>query len=335
MKISLAELEQTTTKAIQSYGFSDDETGRIREVLLYAQLRGNNQGVVKLIGQGIPKRQGTRAPEIVRETPVSALVDGNRTHAIVVMDYLTDLAIKKAKESHVGIVGNFNTDESTGALGYYTSRIARQGLIGFAFASAPFQTTAPHGSNQARFCTNPLSCGFPTSTDPVILDMSTSVMAYYGLIEATAAGKQVPPDIGFDAEGKPTSDPAKILAGALRTIAGHKGSGLAFMVQVLAGTLVRADSFDSDSDNSGNLVMAIDPEIFLNLDELRSGVSELVSKVKSARKADGVEEILLPGERGDKLTKKHLESGEVEIEENLWQELERVSKNRSGHFDPR
>jgi LDH2 family malate/lactate/ureidoglycolate dehydrogenase len=327
MRISLAELEQTTTKAIQSYGFNEKETERIREVLLYAQLRGNNQGVVKLIGQGIPKREGNKAPEIVKETPVSALVDGNRTHAIVVMDYLTDLAIKKAKASHVGIAGNFNTDESTGALGYYTNRIATQGLIGFAFASAPYQTTAPHGSNQARFCTNPLSCSFPTSTDPVNLDMSTSVMAYYGLIEAKTAGRQVPSDIGFDAEGKPTTDPAQIMAGALRTIAGHKGSGLAFMVQVLAGTFVRADSFDNDSDNSGNLVMAIDPEIFMNLNEFRSNVSELVSKVKSARKADGVEEILLPGESGNKLTKRHLESGEVEIEDNLWQELKKVAKN--------
>ncbi|MEK9201195.1 MAG: Ldh family oxidoreductase [Patescibacteria group bacterium] len=151
MKIKISELVEAATKAITGYGYNPQETKVILDVLMYAQLRGNNQGVVKLIGNGIPKREGAAEPSLVKETGVSALVDGNKTHAMVVMRKVTDLAIKKAKESGVGIAGNFNTDESTGALGYYVKRVADAGLIGFAFSSAPFQTTAPHGSNEANF----------------------------------------------------------------------------------------------------------------------------------------------------------------------------------------
>ncbi len=274
-----------------------------------------------MIGKGIPKRDGAQAPKIVKETPVSALVDGHKTHAMIVMNFIAELAIKKAKESGIGIAGNFNTDESTGALGYYVKKIADQGLIGIAFASAPFQTTAPYGSNEARFCTNPMAFGIPTTEDLILLDMSTSAMAYYGLIEAKTAGKQVPKGIGYDSEGKDTTDPAKIMSGALKTLAGHKGSGLALVVQVLAGAFVRADSFDNDSSNAGNLVIAIDPAIFVSSEEFKKNVSSIVTKVKSARKLEGVSEILIPGERGNKLTRDRISAGDIEIEDNLFQEL--------------
>ena len=321
MKVKNLKLQELTNKALGKHGYSEEEAKIISEVLLYAQLRGNNQGVVKLIGKGIPKREGAQAPKIVKETPISALVDGNETHAMIVMNFIAELAIKKAKESGVGIAGNFNTDESTGALGYYVKKVADQSLIGIAFASAPFQTTAPHGSNEARFCTNPIAYGIPTSGDPILLDMTTSAMAYYGLIEAKTAGKEIPEGIGYDSEGKSTTNPAEVMSGALKTLAGHKGSGLALVVQVLAGAFVRADSFDNDSSNAGNLVIAIDPAIFVSSEEFKKNVSSIVTKVKSARKLEGVSEILIPGERGNKLTRDRISAGDIEIEDNLFQEL--------------
>jgi LDH2 family malate/lactate/ureidoglycolate dehydrogenase len=325
MKVKLADLEAITHAAILKYMYSETEASIIQKILMYAQLRGNNQGVVKLIGKGIPKREGASAPKLVKETPVSALVKGNKTHAMIVMNYLADLAIKKAKKSGVGITGNFDSSESTGALGFYVNKIAEQGLIGLAFASAPFQTTAPHGSTEAKFCTNPLAYGIPTKSDPIILDMSTSAMAYYGLIEAKTAGRNVPKGTGYDSKGRETTDPAEIMSGALKTFGGHKGSGLALIVQILAGVFVNADSFDNDSDNAGNLVIAIDPNIFTETNEFKTKVSEIISKVKSAKKINGVEEIFIPGERGNKLRKKVVTSAEIEIEENLLNSLKAVT----------
>ncbi len=243
---------------------------------------------------------------------------------MVVMDKLVDIATKKAIEIGVGIAGNHDTSESTGALGYYVNKIAEQGLIGIAFASAPFQTNAPFGANEARFCTNPLAFGIPTESDPIILDMPTSAMAYYGLIEAKTAGKKLSDKVGFDKNGNETNDPAEIMSGALKTFGGHKGSGLALIVQILAGAFVKADSFNNDSDNAGNLVVPIDPEIFLSKDDFRKSVTEIINKVKSARRIDNVEEIFIPGERGNNFQNEVVTSGEIEIEDNLWTELQKV-----------
>lgn len=325
MRVKLDELKNLTQKAVFKYGYTDKEAKVIQDILLYAQLRGNNQGVVKLIGNGIPKREKAASPKIVKETPVSALFDGNETNAMVVMNLVTETAIEKAKKSGIGIVGNFNTTESTGALGYYVSKVAKEGLIGIAYASAPFQTTAPYGSTEARFCTNPVAYGIPTENDPIILDMTTSAMAYYGLIEAKTAGKMVPEDTGYDKDGNPTQDPAEIMSGALKTFGGHRGSGLALIGQIFAGALVQAESFNSDSDNAGNLVMAIDPEVLTSREAFTKEVSSIIERVKSARKAEGVSEILIPGERGNSFNAEVLASGEIEVEDNLYNELKKVA----------
>ncbi len=328
MQIKLSDLITTTLSVIKSYGYGDTESEVIKDILLYAQLRGNNQGIVKLIDAGIPKRLDSLAPVIEKESAVSALVKGNRTHSMVVMNLLTELAIKKALTSGIGITGNYDTDESTGALGYYVEKIAKEGLIGIAFASAPFQTTAPYGSNEARYCTNPMAYGIPTQTNPIILDMSTSAMAYYGLIEAKTAGRSVSQGIGYDKEGNETTNPAEIMAGAIRSFGGHKGAGLALVVQILAGAFVKADSFNNDSVNAGNLIFAINPEIFLNKSDFTQNVSDIVVKVKSARKIAGVEEIYVPGERGNRFKNAVEKTGMIEVEENLWKQLlEKVSTN--------
>lgn len=325
MKVTIKELQTYVSKALSKQGFSSKESKIISGILLYAQFRGNNQGIVKLIGTGIPQRPQARPPKIVKETAVSALFDGRRTHAMLVMDKMADTAISKAKKAGIGIVGNFNTDESTGALGYYVTKIAKKGLIGIAYASAPFQTTAPYGSTEARYCTNPMAYGIPTEDEPIILDMSTSAMAYYGLIQAKTAKKKVSKDVGFDKKGSITDDPAEIMSGAIKTFGGHKGSGLALVVQIFAGALVRADSFNNDSDNAGNLIMAIDPNILTPKKVFTKEVSSIIKRVKSARKEKGVNEILIPGERGNKFNNSVIKTGKIEIEDNLYQELQNVS----------
>lgn len=325
MKVKLDELKQLTKKALLNYGYNAQEAEIIQGILLYAQLRGNNQGVIKLIGKGIPKRGNANKPKIVKETPVSALFDGNKTNAMIVMNLVTDKAIEKAKKSGVGIVGNFNSSESTGALGYYVNRIAKEGLIGIAYASAPFQTTAPYGSTEALFCTNPMAYGIPTENDPIILDMTTSAMAYFGLIEAKTANRKVPEGTGYDKDGNPTQDPAEIMSGALKTFGAHRGSGLALVVQIFAAVLVHADSFKTGSDNAGNLVMAIDPGILTPKKTFIKEVSSIIKRIKSAKKAKGVSEILVPGERGNSFNEKVMKSGEIEIEDNLLEELQKVA----------
>lgn len=185
---------------------------------------------MKLIGKGIPKNPAARKIIVEKETKISARINGNHNAGAIVMKQAMDRAIAKAKEHGIGIVGTNNTNTSTGALGYWAGQIACSGLIGFVFAGSP-ETVCYHGSYEPIFGTNPMAIGFPTDQDPIVLDMATATMAYYGLIEAKTAGRKIPPDIAYDGQGNLTDDPEKAMNGALRPFdKSYKSAGLSLMV---------------------------------------------------------------------------------------------------------
>ena len=246
---------------------------------------------------------------------------------MIAMKLALQKAIAKAREHGFGIAGTYNTYSSTGALGYYATEIAKQGLIGFAFAGSP-PTVAPYGSNEALYGTNPLAIGVPADPEPVTLDMATAALAYYGLIEAKTAGKQLPEGVAYDKGGNPTTDPGAAMSGAIKGFDGYKGSGLGFIVTAFTGPLVGA-AFAGVGERGdwGNLVMAIDPELLVDKNEFKKQVTTLAQKVKATRKLPEVNEILLPSERGNNLTRERLASGQIEIEENLYHALKKAAGN--------
>jgi L-2-hydroxycarboxylate dehydrogenase (NAD+) len=327
MKISIKELEDLTRKAVKKYGYNDKEVRVIADVMLYAQLRDNNQGVVKLIDKGIPK--DPKAGEIIieKETPISARINGNRNHAMLVVVKAVEIVKEKAKKSGFAIAGTFNTNTSSGALGYYVSRLAAEGLIGFAFGRSP-ERVAVHGSYEPVFGTNPLAVAIPSEQDPIVLDMSTAATSFFGLVEAVTAGRSIPADCAYDAQGIPTTDPKKAIAGAIRSFdRSYKGSGLALVGEILAGPLVGA-AFCGIGDSKGNwghLIFAIDPDLLIGKDQLLKNTSEMVRKVKSTKKLPGVEEIFVPGERESRLARERYDTGLIEVEDNLLAELRKVS----------
>jgi len=323
MKVKIADLRKLVNSALNKYQYNEGEIAVISEVLMYAQLRGNNQGVVKLIGKGLPKSSEAGEIKVVKDTKLSALLDGSHNQGMVVLKQAMDLALAKAKEHGFGMVGTNNTSTSTGAIGYFADHIARQNYIGLVFAGSP-ETVNTHGSFEAVFGTNPLALGMPSENDPVVLDMATSAMAYFGLIEAKTAGKSIPEGIAYDSEGHLTTDPAKAMDGAIRPFdKNYKGAGLSMMVEILTGPLVAASftGFGDTASNWGNLVMVIDPGLLTDVDLFKKQVSQMAQKVKSTRKLPGVEEIFVPGERGNKATSATVMSGEIEVEDNLLQGL--------------
>ncbi|MEN6616711.1 MAG: Ldh family oxidoreductase, partial [Syntrophorhabdus sp.] len=199
MKIPLQELEALIKKAVKKYGYNDQETELISDVLIYAQLRENNQGVVKLIDKGIPKDPGAGDIIIERETPISARINGNRNHAMLVVRKAVEVVKQKAKKNGFAIAGTFNTNTSSGAIGYYASCFAAEGLIGFAFSRSP-QRVAAYGSYEPVFGTDPLAVAIPSLDDPIVLDMSTAATSYFGLVEAQTAGRSIPADFAYDNE---------------------------------------------------------------------------------------------------------------------------------------
>ncbi len=158
---------------------------------------------------------------------------------------------------------------------------------------------------------------------------ATSQATYYGLIEAQIAGELVPPGLGYDAEGQETTDPKEMLGGAIKVFGGHKGSGLAMIVQILAGPLVGAAFFDTGNDNAGNVVCGINPEFFAGKDRLMEDVSAMGQQVKSSRKAPDVSDILMPGERSNAHYQNVIGAGALEIEDGLWSELQKKAEHRN------
>lgn len=319
--VQVEKVRDATEKALRKQGYDDQEVKQIAQMLMFAQLRGSNQGVVKLIGGGMPKVKPTKSIEIVKETGLSALIDGNQNHGIVVMNKAIQVALDKVQKSGVAIVGTFNTSTTSGALSYYGDYFASRGLIAFVFSGSP-PSVAPYGTTEALFGTNPICIGVPGKDGNVVLDLATSSMAYYGLIEAQTENRTIPMHIGFDVDGNPTNEPGKVLdGGAIRPFdQSHKSGGLNLMVEILTGPLVHA-SFASfgDVDNWGNFIFLIDPKLFTY--DLAADVQQLVNKVKTLRKEDKSKKVYVPGEKGNQTMQEAIKRGTLEIESNLYTEL--------------
>lgn len=328
MKVSIDELKQTTKKTLLKQGYDETEADTILDVLMYAQLRGNNQGVVKLIGKGMANNASGDI-EIIKESPVSAWLNAHQNQGMVVMNQASDLAIKKAKVSGIAIIGVKGINTSSGAIGYYARKIAQNGLVAFAFSGYK-ETVAPAGAYQPIFGTNPLAIALPGKNNPLVFDMATSAMALFGVVEASTVGRPLPEGVAYDSEGNPTTNAAKAMDGALLTFdkGGHKGSGLSMMIQALTGPLIGA-AFAGIGDEStnwgGHLIIAFDPEMFAGLEATEEGVNQLIAKVKGAKTLPGVGEILVPSERGDKKYAEAINAGVLEIEDNVWVGLQKAA----------
>jgi len=330
IRVPIAELEIAIETAFKKCGHEDaKEIAVLRDVLMYAELRKNNQGIVKLIANALNKNKACHFNEctIVSQTGVSAKLDGQQRIGMLCVSDAVDMAIEKAKKSGVGLVSVSNYSSATGALGYWARRIARERLVGIVLSQCP-EYVAPYGSYQPLFGTNPLAIGLPTK--PVLtLDMATSAMAYYGLVTAQQEGQSIPPDVAWDAKGKSTQNPAEALRGALRVFdRSHKGSGLSLMIELLAGALTGASMENKgEAKNWGSLIICFDPNLFGSLQEFEDSSKIMMERVKNAPLLPNGEEgksIFLPGERGDACEAECLRRGSIELPLVLYEKLRQV-----------
>lgn len=320
MKIKLTELNEKVVAGVRKLGYNENDTTIIAEVLQYAQLRGNNQGITKIATGGVPKATEIEDFKITIQNKCGALVSGG--HSMVAATKATDMAVELAEKHGVGIVASNHTFTSSGSIGYFSRRIAKSGYIAFvSVGNGSFAFVAPEGSAEAKFGTNPFSYAFPYETGEVVFDNATSAMAFFGIIEAKLKGEQLPEGIGFDSEGNPSTDPASVLDGSIATFAAHKGYGLSLFVQLLGGPFAKAGTPNvNEEDGSGTFVLALDPGLLAGKEEYMSRATKLVNQVKAAKPLPG-KAVLLPGEHGDHIAANAKESGEIEIADAIWQEL--------------
>jgi L-2-hydroxycarboxylate dehydrogenase (NAD+) len=256
-------------------------------------------------------------------------LNAHQTHAMLAVNNGIDIAVSKAQEHGVGMVGIKGIGTSSGALGFYAKRIADSELVGIV-CSGSMETVAAHGSSEAVLGTNPVAIGIPSEGESLVFDMTTAAMAYFGVVEASTAGRQLPEGIAYDKDGNPTINPRDVIdGGALKSFdRSHKGSGLSVMIQAITGPLMGAyfTGFGDIKNNwGGHFILAFDPELFEGLEATKRGITKMIEKIKSTRRLDGVNEIFVPGERGNKTTKQALATDELEIEENLYAELKKIA----------
>lgn len=325
VKIPLQELRAKVCATITEKGFSQEDAKLIADYVLWAEMSGiKTQGVIKMTGteplQDIKPKHEMR---IERETKLSQLINGGANPAPLVCQKAVDVSIAKANEAGFGIVGVRNIFSSNGAQAFYVEKIAKHNLIGIACSRSPASTTG-FDSIDPLFGTNPIGFGFPTLGEPLVFDMATSAMAFYGLVLAKAQGEPIPDDMAIDKEGHPKNDPVAAMRGAILPFdRGYKGAGLGIVVEMLAGPLINSAWVDNKTfaEEWGALFIAIDPSLLVDVAEFRRNASDLIAAVKSSRKKTGINEIRLPGERAASSRKEAEASGMVDVEEAILRQL--------------
>lgn len=319
-RVALADLGLVSAKALTNIGVSAADAKVVLPILIYAQLRGSTQGLVKIIERTVLARADARPMDITRLSPALIKVDGQGQIGMVVLKAATELLISATRESSLALATTSGTASSTGAIGYYAAQMAQCGLIGIVMAGSP-KTMAVHGGVDPVMGTNPLAIAIPRPSGPLVLDMATAAVPVFGLIAARNRGETIEAGLAWNQQGDPTTDPAQALAGAIRTFGGAKGSALALMFEILTGALSGASLPGDPLDNRGNFMLGIDPEAVLPGGQFQARVESLLAQVSQSRPAQANAPVKLPGEASEQRAAEALNAGFIDIETSLWQAL--------------
>lgn len=219
-----------------------------------------------------------------------AVLDADGALGQVAMSAAVDRVVGLARGHGVGAVAVRNSTHY-GAGAYWSDRLVAEGMIGIV-SSTTGPTVTPFGGSEKLLGTNPLTVAAPSADAvPLTLDMATSNGAYGKVVAARNEGTSIPADWAVDAEGRPTTDPAAALAGALLPFGGVKGSGLAVLLEALSASLTDAAfAFETEDIwvnrasrmNTGHLVLALDTGAFTGRDHTERRVAHLQERVRGS-----------------------------------------------------
>jgi len=257
-----------------------------------------------------------------------AHIDANNSIGFVAADIAIKTAISNAKKTGIGLVAVKNSGHY-GLSGYYAEQAVKKNLMVMVFTNAP-PAVAPHGALKSLFGTNPICFGTPTGSKvPFILDTSISMINRGKIRVAAREGGKIPEGVALDKFGKPTTDPKKALEGVQLPIAGFRGSGLAWMVDILSGVLTGGnhagrvkDPFTdfSGPQNIGHLFFVLKPNLFVG-NSFNKRIKDNIKTIKKLPKIKGVKEILYPGQNKFNRFKDNLKK-EITISKIILKDLE-------------
>ena len=329
VSLSLDEIFNLAKKTLLANGCDDETSSILADLIMKAERDGSlSHGLFRLpayvSGLKSGKINGKGKPEIKKISPSVIKVLGNNCLAPVVLNKGIPELIKAAKENGIAVLA-INNSHHMAAMWPETEMIAEQGLVAFACTSYK-PMVAPAGGKKSLFGTNPISFAWPRKgKTPVVYDMATASMAMGEVQVAKREGHKVPLGTGLSKDGKETTDPGEIAdGGVLLPFGGYKGSAIAMMVELLAGSLVgdnfsyetaAKDNNDGGPPSGGEFILAISPDK-LSENDWDKHSNEFFDKMKSM---DGVR---LPGERRHK---NRLDKGPRNINEELVNKIKSLS----------
>ena len=334
-RIPAGELRSLARRLFEALRVPSNEAAWVAELLVRADLAGHDShGVICIPQYAQAIRSALTQPgalfEIVQESPALALIDGHGGLGQVVARRAMELAIRKAREIKISSVGAYNLYH-LGRLADYTRMAAEQELVGIMTANTGGASplVAPFGGRAGRLGTNPISIAFPTGGSvPFVLDMTTSVVTEGKVRARRQRGERTPEGWLIDHEGHPTSNPEVLYQEPRGSIlplggqAGHKGFGLAMVVEILSGILARGgfEGQEAKPCSNGTWIAVIDISAFVDISDFHAEIDELLAYVKSTPTVPGGTAITYPGEP-EAIAQQRRERQGIVLDEEIWQQI--------------
>ncbi len=330
--LTVAEARALGEAAMRGAGYDAEEARILTDHVLDAALCGYEySGLPKLLNviDAADFHLARRPVAVVRDTGAAALIDGGNQTGMIAAYHATQAVIARAEAHGLAIVCLANT-WMTGRSAYYCERIARAGMVAIHTVASP-PAVAPFGGAQRALGTNPVAFGFPTMTDPLVIDMGTSAFMATDLQYRERLGIALPPGVALGADGRPTVDAHAAQQGTLLPFGGpeggYKGFGLALAMDALGALAAGLRPADSVS---GYMFIAFKPDLFVPLEEYRSEVSRRIETIKAVPRQAGVTEIRIPGERSDRTRAQLMREG-IEIDRKIHDALRRLAEGNLDH----
>lgn len=320
-------LREMSEKAFVKAGVGKSVASQVVHLLIQANLAGHDShGVVRIPSYVQAVKNGRVDPEAVVEViddgPTFTRLKGNRAFGQVALSKAVEVALEKASQSAISMVSVYEYSHC-GQLGAYAAQIAQQDCVGMLFLGKQRGSVVPTGGKKGRLYQNTLAIALPSEgAFPVVLDMATSVAPFGKILVKRARNEQCPEGWLVDEDGKPTTDPFTDLSGGKGGLlplgvpnAGHKGSGLTFVMGILATALSGANE-----SGEGTLVVAINPAIFGDKDTFLEQVLDGVNYLQETEPVEGVDRVIVPGQRSHEETEQKKRDG-IFVEDSTWEQI--------------
>jgi len=307
VKLETSILKKEIIYIFKKFGLSNSHASISANALINAELvgaYGHGLSRLKMYCDRIKKKLINSKPRIKIKKISQSIshIDANNSIGFVAADIAIKTAIKNAKKTGIGMVAVKNSGHY-GLSGYYAEQAVKKNLVTMIYTNAP-PAVAPHGALKSLFGTNPICFGTPTgSKTPFILDTSISMINRGKIRVAARNNQKIPEGVALDKFGKPTTDAKKALQGVQLPIAGFRGSGLAWMVDILSGVLTGGnhagrvkDPFDdfSGPQNIGHLFITFKTNLFVK--NYNTRIKDNIRRIKKLPKIKGIKEIMYPGQ---------------------------------------